>query len=119
MSRRSDSKESDTMNTSTKLFLSTLAMASIGLLASPAALARDGEQASPSSDGAAVSTLTRAQVRAEVVRAQRAGELTYGEFGSARNDFLARSTVVAPRAPVLAEPTRATPVQVPVQVTAR
>lgn len=100
------------MNTSTKLLLSALAMAGAGLFASPAALARDGEQASRPSDAAAAPTLTRAEVRAEVVRAQRAGELTYGEFGPARNDFLARSTVVKPRAQVAEGGTRTNPVQV-------
>ena len=103
------------MKTSTKLILSALAMAGAGLVASPA-LARDGEHAAQPSESAPASTLTRAEVRAEVIRAQRAGELTYGEFGQARNDFLARSTVVKARAPVLAEPARAV---VPVQVTAR
>jgi len=92
------------MNPSTKLFVSTLALASLGVFASPAALADNGEAGSvPGESAKFVSTLSRAEVRAEAVRALRAGEIAYGEFGAARNDFLARSVAVKSRAQVLAE----------------
>jgi hypothetical protein len=67
------------MKPSTPLMLATLAVASIGAFASPAALARDGEHASMPDHSTFVSTKTRAEVRAEAIAARQAGLIAYGD----------------------------------------